>query len=76
LLATVTSSSAKSIPGFEQGYEIDQLAFSAERGSRETEPSACWCRDARLVERRGFDKIAHGLGLRQVDAAIQKGAPR
>ena len=30
--------------------------------------------DAGLVERGGFDQVADGFGLRQVDAAVEKGA--
>ena len=41
---------------------------------RETEPSDLLRRDARLVERGGVDQVADGLGLRQIDAAVEEGA--
>ncbi len=61
--------------GFEQRDQLQQLLL--ERGDAARNRAARLLRgDARLVERGGFDQVAHGFGLRQVDAAVEKGAQR
>ena len=59
--------------GFEQGDQFQQLLLQRSQAARDGAIHLLR-RDARLVERGGVDQIAHGLGLRQIDAAVQKGA--
>ena len=58
---------------FEQRDQFQQLLLQRCDAAR-YRAAGLLRRDARLVERRGVDQIAHGFGLRQVDAAVQKRA--
>ena len=59
--------------GFEQRDQLQQLLL--ERRDAAGDGALHLLRgDARLVERGGVDQVADGLGLRQVDAAVEEGA--
>ena len=59
--------------GFEQRDQLEQLLL--DRGDAARDRAADLLRGhARLVERGGFDQVAHGFGLRQIDAAVEKSA--
>ena len=61
--------------GFEQRDQLQQLLLDRRDAARDR--AARLLRgDARLVERGGFDQVADGFGLRQVDAAVEEGAQR
>ncbi len=59
--------------GFEQRDQFQQLFLQRGQPARDG-AFHLLRRDARLVESGGVDQIAHGLGLRQIDAAVQVGA--
>ena len=58
---------------FEQGDQFQQLLLQRRDAAR-NRAAGLLRGDARLVERGGIDQVAHGFGLRQVDAAVQEGA--
>ncbi len=56
--------------GFEQGDQFEQLLL--QRGDAAGDGARGLLRgDAGLIERGGVDQVAHGFGLRQIDAAVQ-----
>ena len=59
--------------GFEERDEFEQLRF--DRGEAAGDGALRLLGgDARLIERGGFDEVADGFGLREVDAAVEKSA--
>src|SRR5579862_2664576 len=56
--------------GFEQCDQLDQLILHRPQPPR-YRSFGLLRGDARLVQRCSFDQIAHGFGLRQIDAAVQ-----
>ena len=73
--ATLTSSSAKSMPASSSAISSSKLLLQRRDAARDRAIHLLR-RDARLVERGGFDQVADRFGLRQVDAAVQEGAQR
>ena len=61
--------------GFEQRDQFEQLLLERREAARDGAIHLLRG-DARLVERGGVDQVADGLGLRQVDAAVEEGAQR
>ena len=61
--------------GFEQRDQFQQLLLERRDAARDGAVHLLRG-DARLVERGGVDQIAHGFGLRQIDAAVQIRAQR
>ena len=68
------SSSAKSIPASSSAINSSNGSFSGTSAAKPT--LRLLRRDAGLIKRGGLDKIADGLRLRQVDAAVEIGAQR
>ena len=59
--------------GFEQRDQLQQMLLHRLKPPRDRTfglPRG----DARLIQRGGFDQIAHAFGLRQIDAAVEIGA--
>ena len=61
--------------GFEQRDQFQQLLLHGPDPPR-NRPFHLLRRDARLIQRGGFDQIADRLGLRQIDAAVEIRAQR
>ena len=61
--------------GFEQRDEFQQLRLDGREAARDR-ALRLLRGDARLVERGGFDQIADGFGLGEIDAAVEESAQR
>jgi hypothetical protein len=72
-VATPTSSSAKSMPASSRAISSSRLLLERRDAAR-NRAARLLRGDARLVERGGFDQVADGFGLGQIDAAVEKGA--
>ncbi len=59
--------------GFEQRDQFQQLLLERRDAARDGAVHLLRG-DARLIERGGFDQVAHGFGLRQIDAAVEESA--
>jgi len=59
--------------GLQQQNQLQELLFDRSDAARYA-ASGLLHRDPRLEERGGFDQVAHGLRLRQVEPAVQKGS--
>ena len=71
--ATLISSSAKSMPASSRAISSSSCALIGAKPARDG-ALRLLRGDAGLIERGGFDEIANGLGARQIDTAIEKGA--
>ena len=59
--------------GFEQGNQFDQFLLDRLQAPRERSLQLLR-RDLGLIQSLRVDQIAHRLGLREIDAAVEKGA--